>query len=306
MNNIKIRVPATTANLGPGFDVFGGALSLYNEFEAEYVPNAKKTNFVLNGDFGKNLLKGSKNLVWQSMYKTFKFLGETKYNLKNLNITINANIPLNGGLGSSSSAIVGGVFLANALCGDKLTKAQIADLSTKIEGHPDNVVAAVYGGLCICCKEEYANHNTVVHLPIPKFKIVICVPSFELRTKRARQILPKSIGLKDVVFNMSRVALLTAAFYCADYSLFKQAMQDKLHQPYRGKVIPAMNKVLEEAISEGAYGAFLSGSGPALAALCDVKDAIVIQKAMIRKWENENVSVKSYILDFDDKGVLVI
>ncbi|MDR1926647.1 MAG: homoserine kinase [Endomicrobium sp.] len=306
MNNIKVRVPATTANLGPGFDVFGAALSLYNEFEAKYTPDNKKTNFILKGEGSKTLPKGSKNLVWQSMLETFKFLGETKYNLKNLNVTISASIPLNGGLGSSSSAIVGGIFLANALCENRLSKSQIADLSTKIEGHPDNVVPAVYGGLCICSKDEYGDHGTVVHLPVPKLKVVICVPSFELRTKRARQILPKCIDLKDVVFNISRVALLTTAFCRADYSLLRQGTQDKVHQLYRGKIIPAMSEVLEAAISEGAYGAFLSGSGPALAALCDTKNAIIVQKTMIKKWKSKNISVKSYILDFDDKGVLRI
>ncbi|MDR3256581.1 MAG: homoserine kinase [Endomicrobium sp.] len=301
---VKMRVPSTTANLGPGFDVFGAALSLYNEFEVEYLPNVKKTIFVLKGEGQKALPKNEKNLVWQSMQETFKFFGEKKYNLKNLNITINTNIPLSGGLGSSASAIVGGIALANVLCGDKLNKSQIADLGIKIEGHPDNIVPAVFGGLCICGKDERGTHGTVVHLPLPKLKVVLCVPSFELRTKHSRQILPKCVNLKDVVFNISRVALLTAAFCSGDYELLKKGMQDKIHQPYREKMVPAMNEVLETAVSAGAYGAFLSGSGPAIASFCAKKDAVNIQKAMIKKWKKESVSVKSYILNFDAKGVV--
>jgi homoserine kinase len=301
---VKVKVPATTANLGPGFDVFGAALSLYNEFEAEYVPDAKKTYFMLKGVGKKSLPRGEKNLFWQSMQQTFKVLGEDKYNLKNLNITVNTSIPLGGGLGSSASAIVGGIVLANALCANKLDKSQVADLAVKIEGHSDNVIPAVYGGVCICSKD--GNHGAVIQLPIPKLKIVLCVPSFELRTKRSRQILPKYVDLQDLVFNTSRVALLTAAFCCSDFALLKTGMQDKVHQPYRGKMIPAMDEVFEAALSAGAYGACLSGSGPTLVAFCSAKDAINVQKSMIKRWKKDSVHAKAYISDFDAKGAITV
>lgn len=302
---VKIRVPATTANLGPGFDVFGAALALYNEFEAEYIEDNKKTKFILKGEGRKVLPKGEKNILWQSMKETFKVLDCNKYSLKNLNITINSGIPLSGGLGSSASAIVGGISLANALCGNKLNKMQIAEIAAKIEGHPDNITPAVFGGLCICAKEE-GEPDLVVSLPLPKLKTIICVPSFELRTKRSRQVLPKSIDIKDVVYNTSRVALLTAAFCTGDYSLLKKGMQDKIHQPYRGKMIPAMNDVLKAAVDAGAYGAYLSGSGPTIAALADNKDVEKIRKAMVQVWKKERVSVKAYILDFDKNGAMKI
>ncbi|MDR2437173.1 MAG: homoserine kinase [Endomicrobium sp.] len=301
---VKVHVPATTANLGPGFDVFGAALSLYNEFEAEYVPDSKKTSFVLKGNGKKSIPKGEKNLFWQSMQKTFKLLGENKYNLKNLNITINTAIPLSGGLGSSASAIVGGIVLANALCTNKLDKTQVADLAVKMEGHPDNVVPALYGGICICSKD--GDRGAVVQLPIPKLKVVVCVPAFELRTKRSRQILPKHIDLQDVVFNTSRVALLTAAFCCSDFELLKAGMQDKIHQPYREKMVPAMNEVLDAALSCGAYGACLSGSGPTLAAFCNAKSALNVQKSMLKRWKKDSVHAKAYILDIDAKGTMII
>jgi homoserine kinase len=301
---VKVKVPATTANLGPGFDVFGAALSLYNEFEAEYVPDAEKTYFMLKGVGKKSLPRGEKNLFWQSMQQTFKVLGEDKYNLKNLNITVNTSIPLGGGLGSSASAIVGGIVLANALCANKLDKSQVADLAVKIEGHSDNVIPAVYGGVCICSKD--GDHGTVIQLPIPKLKVVLCVPSFELRTKRSRQILPKYVDLQDLVFNTSRVALLTAAFCCSDFVLLKTGMQDKVHQPYRGKMIPAMDEVFEAALSAGAYGACLSGSGPTLVAFCSAKDAINVQKSMIKRWKKDSVHAKAYISDFDAKGAITV
>jgi homoserine kinase len=301
---VKVRVPATTANLGPGFDVFGAALSLYNEFEVEYVPEAKKTHFTLKGFGKKSLPKGEKNLFWQSMQKIFKVLGEDKYNLKSLNIIINTGIPLSRGLGSSASAIVGGIILANSLCGNKLDKMQVVDLAVKIEGHSDNVIPAIYGGVCICSKD--GDHGAVVQLPIPKLKIVLCVPVFELGTKRSRQILPKCVNFQDLVFNTSRVALLTAAFCCSDFALLKMGMQDKAHQPYRSKMIPAMDEVLEAALSAGAYGACLSGAGPTLVAFCSAKDAVNVQKSMIKRWKRDSVRTNAYVLDFDAKGAVVI
>ncbi|MDR1122876.1 MAG: homoserine kinase [Endomicrobium sp.] len=301
---IKVIVPATTANLGPGFNVFGAALSLYNEFEVEYVPDVKKTHFTLNGFGKKSLPKGDKNLFWQSMQKIFKVLGEDKYNLKNLNIIINAGIPLSGGLGSSASAIVGGIFLANALCGNKLNKTQVVDLAVKIEGHPDNVIPAIYGGICIYSKD--GNSGTVVQLPVPKLKIVLCVPAFELRTKQSRRILPKCVDFQNLIFNMSRVAFLTASFCCSDFSLLKMGTQDKVHQPYRCKMIPAMDEVLEAALYAGAYGACLSGSGPTLAAFCNAKDAVNVQKSMIKRWKKDNIYADAYVLNFDAKGTVII
>ncbi|MDR1663182.1 MAG: homoserine kinase [Endomicrobium sp.] len=301
---MKVRVPATTANLGPGFDVFGAALSLYNEFEVEYVPKVKKTHFTLKGFGKKSLPKGEKNLFWQSMQKIFNVLGEDKYNLKNLNIIINTGIPLSGGMGSSASAIVGGVVLANALCKNKLDKTQITNLAVKIEGHPDNIIPAIYGGICICSKN--GNHVTVAQLPVPKLKIVLCVPDFELRTKLSRQILPKYVDFKDFVFNTSRVAFLTAAFCSSDFSLLKIGMQDKVHQPYRGKMIPLMDEVLEAALLSGAHGACLSGSGPTLAAFCSAKDAVNVQRNMIKKWKRNSVRANAYILNFDAKGAVII
>ncbi|MDR1942358.1 MAG: homoserine kinase [Endomicrobium sp.] len=303
---VRMRVPATTANLGPGFDVFGAALTIYNEFGAETAAEGKGGKWLFKGEGKKILVKGEKNLVWQSMKETFKLLGQTKYNLKNLNITVNAGIALSGGLGSSASAIVGGTALANALCGDKLTKAEIAELAIKIEGHPDNVIPAVFGGICVCCKNEQSSHGDIIHLPVPKLKVVLAVPSFELRTKRSRQILPKCVDLDDAVFNASRVAMLTAAFCSGDYSLLKKGMQDKIHQPYRGKMIPAMDAVLQAALDAGAYGAYLSGSGPTLAAFCDGKKCVEIQKAMTKVWKKESVSVKTFILDFDKRGLTKI
>jgi homoserine kinase len=300
-----MRVPATTANLGPGFDVFGAALTVYNEFQAEYAADGLGGKFVLKGEGKKSLPKGEKNLLWQSMQEAFKVLKETKYNLKNLNITVDTGIPLSGGLGSSASAIVGGIALANALCKNKLSKPQIAELAVKIEGHPDNVVPAVFGGVCVCAKED-DGHGSIVHLPVPDLKVVLCVPSFELRTKRSRQILPKTVDLKDVVFNSSRIAFLTAAFCTGDWTLLEKGMQDRIHQPYRGKMIPVMDGVLKAALDNGAYGSYLSGSGPTIAALCDSKKAEDVKKAMVKVWKKESVSVKTYILDFDKKGVTSI
>ncbi len=299
MKTIKVKVPATTANLGPGFDVLGASLSLYNELEVTLVEDPKKAKFVVAGEGKKILPKNESNILWKAMDAVFGLLDvREKYNIKLTN-----NIPLSSGLGSSSAARAAGIIAANQICGNKLTKGEMAQLGVKLEGHPDNIIPAFYGGVCLSINKGN-DMIDVVKLPIPKMQAVVCTPGFELLTERSRNILPAKYERKDVVFNLARISLLTKAFCNNDFELLQEAMQDKLHQPYRAKLIPVMQELISSALENGAYGACLSGSGPSMVAFCSKNKAQNVSKCMAKVWKKETVPTKIFILDFDKNGAI--
>lgn len=304
MKTVKVKVPATTANLGPGFDVLGASLSLYNELEVSLVENSKKAKFVVLGEGRKILPRNENNILWKAMNAVFCLLSvNDKYNLKNFNIKLTNNIPLSSGLGSSSAARAAGIIAANKICGNKLTLIEMAQLGVKLEGHPDNIIPAFYGGVCISVNNEDGKIE-VIKLPIPKIKAVVCTPGFELATERSRNILPLKYDRKDVVFNIARVALLIKAFYINDFKVLKEAMKDKIHQPYRAKLIPVMQELIDCAVKAGAYGAYLSGAGPSMIAFCNKEKAQNVANVMARIWKRETVPTKTFILDFDKNGAM--
>ncbi|MDR2772707.1 MAG: homoserine kinase [Elusimicrobiota bacterium] len=296
---VRIRVPASTSNLGPGFDVFGAALALYNEFEVEEVSQGV---IIIEGIGKDKLPTDEKNIVWKYMSEVFKDKGCKKFSLKNLRLTIKCNIPLGGGLGSSAAAIVGGIYLANALCGGKISKDEIAQKAAKIEGHPDNAVPAALGGLCICAQNLDGGYEVLRTYP-KNLQIAVCLPDFEISTLKARQNLPKKYAIDDVRFNLSRASFLSAALISGRYYLLKTAAADKIHQPYRAKNIPYIDEMFAAAEKSGAYGAFISGSGPSIAAFVDPKKAKSVSKAMEKVWEGKNIKAKSFVLDFDKDGI---
>ncbi len=303
---IKVRVPATTANLGPGFDIFGAALSLYNELEVSEVSQNGKAKFIISGEGRKILPRDERNILWKSMSTVFEVLGlKEKYRLKNFNIKLTNNIPLSSGLGSSSAARAAGIIAANKICGDKMTKNEMLKIGIKLEGHPDNIVPAFYGGVCVSVNDDNDDLE-IVKLPTLKMKAVVCTPGFELATERSRNILPEKYDRKDIVFNGARIALLTKAFCMNDFTILRKAMQDKLHQPYRAKLIPVMKEIISSALDAGAYGACLSGSGPSMIAFCSSSKAQDVSKIMAKVWKKETVPVKQFILDFDNNGVKII
>lgn len=304
MKTIKVKVPATTANLGPGFDVLGASLSLYNELEVTLVEDPKKAKFVVAGEGKKILPKNESNILWKAMDAVFGLLDvREKYNLKSFNIKLTNNIPLSSGLGSSSAARAAGIIAANKICGNKLTKGEMAQLGVKLEGHPDNIIPAFYGGVCLSINKGN-DMIDVVKLPIPKIQAVVCTPGFELLTERSRNILPAKYERKDVVFNLARISLLTKAFCNNNFELLQEAMQDKLHQPYRAKLIPVMQELISSALENGAYGACLSGSGPSMVAFCSKNKAQNVSKCMAKVWKKETVPTKIFILDFDKNGAV--
>ena len=247
---IEIRVPATTANLGPGFDVLGLAIDRYNTFTFSA---SEKSNLPED------------HLVYKAYQYTFKSLGKP---VVEVNIDVKGDIPISRGLGSSAACIVGGIMGANAMLGDLLDKDEILKLATEIEGHPDNVSPAIFGGLMISVMDQ--DRILTNKMPIQNsLKFVAIVPDFELSTEMARGVLPKVIRHKEGIYNVARVSLLLSAFATGRMDLIKEGLNDRLHVPYRSALIPGYQNVVDRAYEAGAIGCFLSGAGPTIMCMID-------------------------------------
>lgn len=258
---VKVKIPATTANMGPGFDTLGMALDLYNYVEMQELDTPGLTIEVegLGADF---IPKGTSNLVYHVAQQVFE---RVNYQPQGLAIRLTNYIPVASGLGSSATAIVGGLVGANALAGNPLGIQEILTMATDIEGHPDNVAPALLGGMIVSAMDG-AEVRYVQITPPPSLACVIATPNFPLSTKAAREVLPQAVSMHDAVFNISHTAVMVAALAAGNIELFGQAMQDKLHEPYRCALIPGMQEVLAAVKSAGAKGVALSGAGPTLIA----------------------------------------
>lgn len=306
-NWVRVKVPASSANLGPGYDVLGIALKLYNELELRVeskIKNSKfKVQFEIEGEGADSLPRDEKNIVWQAMKKVFSDcrlpIADCRFLIK-----LNNRIPLARGLGSSAAARLAGILSANALCGNFLSQNEVLNLAAKLEGHPDNVVPQLLGGLCI----SVFNNGSVnyVRLEPPKeLRAVVCVPDFELSTKKARAVLPEKIPHTDAVYNLSRVALLLGAFSKKDYRLLKMAMNDRLHQNYRKKLVPGFDSVLKSGYESGALGMALSGAGPSILAFAPREKAKRIGRAMENGFRKAGAKAASRVLEFESSGAKV-
>ena len=260
MNKITVRVPATTANIGPGFDSMGCALALYNYITCEVLPAGK---LVITGC--PEPYQNEENLAVQGYRAVLKRLGLPD---EGLSLTIEAEIPVCRGLGSSAALIAGGAAAANLLHGSPLPPAELLEVTNEIEGHPDNLAPAIYGGLTASLVED--GKPRTVKLPLsPTLRWVAAIPDFELSTHLARAVLPKEVAFVDAVYNASHVAVLVGALGRGDRELIAMALRDRLHQPYREKLIPEYNKVKTAAEQCGAIAFCISGAGPTLLALTD-------------------------------------
>ena len=255
----RVRVPASTANLGSGFDIFGMALDIYNTFSLRLTTEA---DWSVQVPASLRMPAGRDNLVLQSARRLFKQVG---FAPKGAHLELDINIPLSRGLGSSSSAIIGGLVAANVMVGEPLDRRALLDMAIEIEGHPDNVTPALMGGLTLSYSTGGAHH--FLRLPCPsELQIILAIPDFELGTAHARSILPTRIARRDAVFNGSRMALLVAAMYERRYDWLITAMEDRLHQPYRSRLMPGMAEAIAAGYEANALGVALSGAGPTLIA----------------------------------------
>ncbi len=259
---IKIKVPATSANLGPGFDTLAIALNIYNEFLVE---KSKKLDF---GNTPKEFAN-KKNLFYIAYKKTCKVLKKDS----NFSLNINDNIPISRGLGSSASLIVAGALAANKLNGNKLSKDEIFQICCEIEGHPDNVAPALYGGLCASIYDDSQNKKYIAQ----KYKIsnklnfTVIIPDYRLSTSKSRAVLPKKYDKADCVFNISHSIYVVEGLSKANMDLVKLGIKDKIHQPYRKKLIQNFDALQKICKSHGAAFA-LSGAGPTCIAISDKKN----------------------------------
>lgn len=262
---VVAKVPGSTANLGPGFDTLGMALSLFTWVSLE---RSATTRIHLLGDNMSGVQTDKSNLVYRVAQAVFQKAGA---HVPELDIAISSDIPLTRGLGSSAAAIVGALVAANALIGDPLSQDELFQMATALENHPDNVGASLFGGIVAAAwdgmQAEYVRLN-----PPPGMEILVAIPEFQLSTKKARNVLPQQVSLTDAVFNVSHSSLLTAALAMGRMDVLRHAMRDRLHQPYRAALIPGMDIILKNAGDHGALGAVLSGAGPTLLLLVDSRD----------------------------------
>ncbi len=292
---INIRVPATSANLGPGFDSLGIALNLYNKFSFEETSEGLEIIGALNSEEDKD------NLVYTSMLKTFEYIS---YKPKGIKISIEANIPVSKGLGSSSTCILGGIMGANKIAGCPLSIDSIFNLATEIEGHPDNIAPALFGGFVSSLMEDESIYYNKIDIA-KGLKFVAIIPNFRVSTKRAREVLPQSIPYKAAVENVSRVSLLISALSNGRFDLLKPGLKDNLHQPYRSKLIKGFDEVINKIYELKASGAYLSGAGPTIMAIISESDSS-FKKEMESYLESIDYNWQVKVLEIDLDGARVI
>ncbi|KEI97853.1 homoserine kinase [Clostridium botulinum] len=259
---VEVRVPATSANIGPGFDCLGVAVNIYNKFFVEEI----EEGIIFEGCADK--FKNENNLIYVAMKKCFDKIG---YKPTGLRIKIESDIPVSRGLGSSAACVVGGIVSANELAGGVLNKKELLDLVVEVEGHPDNVNPAFCGGMTA----SISDNREVIYSKVKVsegIKFCALIPDFTLSTEKARAVLPKSIDYKDGIFNVGRTALMISALNNGDFHLIKYACKDKLHQDYRAKLIENFYSIKKQCEKLNSLGVFLSGAGPTIMVMLREED----------------------------------
>lgn len=300
MDKVSIRVPATSANCGSGFDTLGLACTLYNELTFEITPT-RGFQLEVTGEGTEYLKPCGRNLAFASFLRVWNEVTDSER--IGLKITMHNRIPMSRGLGSSSSAIVAGVFAGNILSGNTFTDDELLGFATEIEGHPDNVAPALLGGFTISYMDGKKAHSLRVE-PAKPLKFIAVVPERRLPTVLARQAIPQTIPHCDAVFNTSRASLLVGALLSGDYKYLSAGLEDKLHQPYRAHLIPGLEDVFAAAREAGAYNAIISGAGSTVMAYADVSaDHERIARAMQEAFLKYDEPCAYHILDLDLEGV---
>jgi homoserine kinase len=328
ISTITITVPATTANLGPGFDCIGAALSLYNSFQFSLLepPATEKLKITVTGAEAAKVKTDDSNLAYQAFVKLYDYLNQSPPPVA---IHIDMQVPLARGLGSSATAIVGGLVGANELARKPLSQVEVMQLAIELEGHPDNVVPALLGG----CR--LAASNTPPQPPLSKGGLreespltpplskggqgggswqicdipwhpdivpVVAIPDFELSTAEARRVLPTEYSRADAIFNAAHLGLLVRALETGDRNWLRCALQDKIHQPYRRSLIRGYEAVQEAAMNAGACGMVISGAGPTLLALTDVTNVDAVVREMAAVWGEFGVKADVRAIAIDTQG----
>ncbi|MBI5877858.1 MAG: homoserine kinase [Chloroflexi bacterium] len=292
-----IHIPATTANLGSGFDCLGLALDLHNTIEVEDAPQLE---LFIRGEGDTTLPRTAANRVVKAMQRLCDEIGKP---LPPVRLCMNNLIPLARGLGSSSAAAVGGLVAANRLHGNPLGPEQLLALAVELEGHPDNVAPALLGGMCVVNMTE--GRSVAVSFAWPaQLQVVVYVPDASLSTAKARGVLPNMITRGDAVFNVGRAALWVAAIAQQRYDLIQLATQDRLHQPYRASLVRGFDAICAAAVRAGALGAFLSGAGSSMAAIV-MGNADAVADAMRQTAQGAGQPGRAVVLNGSPHGVRI-
>jgi homoserine kinase len=293
---MKIKIPCSTSNLGPGFDTLGLALNRYLQLSVENAPHLFIT---VEGNGKEHIATDRTNLVYSAMSITSEKLGTT---LPAIRLHLENNIPAYGGLGGSGAAIAGGVFLANEILHAGMTRDEMLNIAVGIEGHPDNVSAALMGGLTINCfdaDQTVRCKSIKIEKPI---SIITCSPHFQVQTKQARKILPQHVTLKDSVTNIENAASLVAAFIAGDYEALRYVTYDRLHEQYRATLIPGFEEVKKSALDAGALSFNISGAGPTVFAFA-VENEKHIADAMVKAFEKNRQKATSEAMTVENMGI---
>ena len=309
---VSVKVPATTANLGPGFDCMGLALPLYNTVtieetvlpgtgvEINVIPENESTD-----EFSLEHIPMDENsIIYKAVELLYNSIGQTPSELK---ITIHSEIPIARGLGSSASVIVGGLIAANELLGRPANEAALLSIATEVEGHPDNVTPAIVGGLTLTSSED---DGSIVYRKIDwpeDWTLTVCIPEYELATDISRSVLPQEVPMQDAIFNAQRMGMFIHAVHTKDSQLMKLALRDKLHQPYRMKLVPGLEKIAERLKhEENVLGCVLSGAGPSILIVSEKNNLDKIKSIVKEVWNDLNVKAELITMPVENQGAIVL
>lgn len=293
---IKVKVPATTANMGPGFDSIGMALQMYNIVYAEEIPLGLE---IIIQEGSQDIPTDESNLIYKTILRFYEIIGQEAPGIR---IIQQDHIPHTRGLGSSAACIVAGLHIANAMSHSFFSKEELVQIAAQIEGHPDNTTPAILGGMTIGAMDN--TDMKYVKVPVAEnITFAVMIPDFTLSTELAREVLPKEISLQDGVFNSSRAALLAASMITGDVDNLPMAMQDRFHEPYRKHLIPNMEEIMTESRNHGAKGVFLSGAGPTLIAV--IKNVVAFRREMVDYFDGLKDNWQVQMIQADQIGAQV-
>ena len=308
---VSVKVPASSANIGPGFDCLGMALPLYNTITIEetVLPgtgieiNLISEEETIDDMVFDNIPRDENNIIYKAVEMLYNSIGQEPSELR---INIQSQIPITRGLGSSSSIVVGGLLAANKLLGSPADEAALLAIATEVEGHPDNVAPAILGGVVLATQED---DGTITYSKLQwpdEWDITVCIPDFELSTEIARSVLPKDVPMQDAVYNAKHLAMLIQALNTKDAKLMKSALKDRLHQQYREKLVPGMRDIMEAFKHEdGVLGVVLSGAGPSMLVISHKYDLDKIKSTVKDIWGKQNINVDVRTMKVEEQGAVV-
>lgn len=299
----EVRVPASTSNLGAGFDCFGLALRLYLTVRGSVARDQREPCRIRTSHLegGASLPRTTDNLIFQAMRFTARRLGQQ---LPSVRLAVHNEIPLGRGLGSSASAIIAGIKLCALVCGSELSDDALLAYATELDGHADNVAPSLFGGWVVTCNAEDGSVLALKKRWPPEVKILVVSPDIELETRRARAALPQMVRYADAVHNLQRTALFTAAIEAGAYELLWEAMRDRLHQEHRAALLPYLSEALATPRLPGLLGIALSGAGPSILALAR-ENFEEIGKAIAGSFQRQNIRTTVRLLEVDEEGLRI-